>query len=86
MNLNKRCWWTIDPDLRDDLMNKPAALKIFMACLFEGISANEMLANHKLYERYGLNPNSLKTHTVLVNRALDNYIYVAMEVFNCVED
>lgn len=86
MHLNKRCWWTMDPDLRDELMNKPAALKIFMACLFEGISADEMFANHKLYERYSLNRNSLRVHAGLVNRALDSYIDIAMEVFHCVED
>ena len=71
----------MDPDLRDEMMNKPAALKIFMACLFEGVSANEMFANHRLYERYRLNRNSLRVHADLVNKALDNYIYTSMEVY-----
>lgn len=74
--LEKEHWWQLDPDIRDGLMSKPAALKIFMACLFEGISADKMYENHKLYERYQLNRNSLRTHAKVVNEALNEYTYL----------
>ena len=74
--LEKKYYWMMDPDIRENLVSSPAAFKIFVACLFEGISADEMFKNHKLYERYGLNRNSLRTHARTVNEALDEYWHV----------
>ena len=74
--LEREYWWRLDPDIRDSLMGKPAALKIFMACLFENMSAKEMYTNHKLQERYQLNRNSLRTHAAFVDVALHEYTYL----------
>lgn len=74
--LEKEYYWQMDPDIRERLTSSPAAFKIFVACLFEGISADEMLARHKLYERYGLNRTSLRVHANTVNAALNEYTYL----------
>lgn len=76
-SFEKKYYWMMDPDIREELVSSPAAFKIFVACLFEGIGADLMYENHKLYERYGLNRNSLRTHETRVNRALDEYWHVS---------
>lgn len=73
-DLEKDIFWRMDNRLRVDLLSSPAAFKIFVACLFENLSVHDMLGRRKLYESYGLNHHSLRTHANLVNLALDSYV------------
>ena len=72
-DLEKDLFWNMDNKLRIKLMGSPAAFKIFVVCVWEYMSTYDLLNNRKLYESYGINHHSLRTHADLVNEALDEY-------------
>lgn len=76
MELRKDVYDRMDKDVLGKLLTNPGAYKAWVVCLLEGIGADEMLNSHRLYEKHGLNPRTLRTHEKIINQGLDEYYYV----------
>lgn len=73
MEVSKDVYFMMSEEVRKELSTHPGAFKAWIACLWEGYSAEEMYARAKERDSYGLTRATLITQKDLINKALDEY-------------
>ena len=77
MVIVKENYLSMEPEIRKELMSSPGAFKAWFVCVLEEKSAEELYSNVGLREEYGINRNTLSNRKELINKALDEYVFVS---------